>query len=234
MEIQFVPSVDFDLLRPVAAIQKLPDWYKKLSSHIEGKIDKFDERGDINATIKRCNPVGDALNTGYFILLENSISVVKASDTDNNCPQLTWSRGGEQFISSHHPQQLDKQLIPDGFNTKALKFTNFYGIKTPKGYSTLFTHPLNRSELPFYTLQGVVDTDTYHNPVNFPFFIRDNFEGIIPAGTPIAQVIPIKRETWTHYVASPNLAMANKFQQEFTRYKPRWYRNFYWTRKEYK
>jgi hypothetical protein len=33
-------------------------------------------------------------------------------------------------------------------------------------------------------------------PVNFPFFIRKDFEGIIPAGTPIAQAIPFKRTDW--------------------------------------
>jgi hypothetical protein len=43
----------------------------------------------------------------------------------------------------------------------------------------------------------VVDTDTYTSPVNFPFTLNDpKFEGLIPAGTPIAQVIPFKREQW--------------------------------------
>jgi hypothetical protein len=52
-------------------------------------------------------------------------------------------------------------------------------------------------DLPFTILPGVVDTDRYTAPVNFPFLINDpNFEGLIPAGTPIAQVIPFKREPW--------------------------------------
>jgi hypothetical protein len=46
-------------------------------------------------------------------------------------------------------------------------------------------------------MEGVVDTDTYNAPVNFPFVLKNvNFEGLIPAGTPIAQVIPFKREEW--------------------------------------
>jgi hypothetical protein len=46
-------------------------------------------------------------------------------------------------------------------------------------------------------LPGIVDTDKYTAPVNFPFVINDiNFEGIIPKGTPIAQVIPFKRDPW--------------------------------------
>ena len=49
----------------------------------------------------------------------------------------------------------------------------------------------------FRSLPGIVDTDTYTAPVNFPFVLNDwKFEGIIPAGTPMAQVIPFKRESW--------------------------------------
>ena len=46
-------------------------------------------------------------------------------------------------------------------------------------------------------MPGIVDTDKYTAPVNFPFVLNDaNFEGLIPAGTPMAQVIPFKREDW--------------------------------------
>jgi hypothetical protein len=44
---------------------------------------------------------------------------------------------------------------------------------------------------------GIVDTDTYKSPVNFPFVLRDpKTDGLIPAGTPLMQVIPIKRDEW--------------------------------------
>jgi hypothetical protein len=40
----------------------------------------------------------------------------------------------------------------------------------------------------------MVDCDGYFEYVNFPFFFHaPNFNGIIPAGTPLVQVIPIKR-----------------------------------------
>ena len=77
------------------------------------------------------------------------------------------------------------------------KWINPWSIKTPPGYSILFVQPFHR-ECPFSILPGTVDTDTYTAPVNFPFALNDwNFEGIIPAGTPMAQVIPFKRESWT-------------------------------------
>jgi len=46
-------------------------------------------------------------------------------------------------------------------------------------------------------LPGIVDTDAYNAPVNFPFVLRDpKMDGLIPAGTPIIQAIPFKRESW--------------------------------------
>jgi hypothetical protein len=73
---------------------------------------------------------------------------------------------------------------------------NPWAIKTPPGYSVLFTQPFHR-ESSFTILPGIVDTDTYSAAVNFPFVLNDiNFEGLIPAGTPIAQAIPFLREDW--------------------------------------
>ena len=44
----------------------------------------------------------------------------------------------------------------------------------------------------------MVDTDTFTAPVHFPMVLTDiKFEGLIPAGTPIAQIVPFQRESWT-------------------------------------
>ena len=56
--------------------------------------------------------------------------------------------------------------------------------------------PVHRDSV-FSILEGIVDTDNYNAPVNFPFVLNDvKYEGLIPAGTPMAQVIPFKREAW--------------------------------------
>jgi hypothetical protein len=80
-----------------------------------------------------------------------------------------------------------------------IKFNNFWTIETPAGYSLLFTHPFNRDDLPFTTIAGMVDTDSYtDNLINFPARWHDpNFSGVLPKGTPVAQCIPVKRELWT-------------------------------------
>ena len=80
-----------------------------------------------------------------------------------------------------------------------VKFNNFWTIETPPGYSLLVTHPVNRYDLPFTTLTGLVDTDLYKDDfINFPAHWRDSgFQGTLPRGTPVAQCLPVKRELWT-------------------------------------
>ena len=79
-----------------------------------------------------------------------------------------------------------------------IKFHNFWTIESPPGYSLLFTHPVNRADLPFTTLTGLVDTDAYRDVnVHFPAHWHDlDFNGVLPKGTPVAQCIPVKRESW--------------------------------------
>lgn len=60
----------------------------------------------------------------------------------------------------------------------------------------LFMHPANRFDLPFTTLTGMVDCDSYHDLfVNIPARWSDPaFRGVLKRGTPIAQCIPVRRE----------------------------------------
>ena len=79
-----------------------------------------------------------------------------------------------------------------------IKFHNLWTIQAPEGYALLFTHPVNRFDLPFTTLTGLVDSDRYHDAwINFPAHWHDmDFRGVLPRGTPVAQCFPVKRETW--------------------------------------
>ncbi|MGB8740454.1 MAG: hypothetical protein WCD52_09445 [Xanthobacteraceae bacterium] len=63
----------------------------------------------------------------------------------------------------------------------------------------MFTHPVNRTDLSFTTLTGLLDCDSFHDsPLNFPARWHDaDFNGVLPKGTPVAQCLPVKREAWT-------------------------------------
>ena len=77
-----------------------------------------------------------------------------------------------------------------------VKFNSFWTIELEPGYSLFATHPVNRADLPFRLLTGVVDSDRFTDVgILFPAVWTDaNFEGVLPRGTPVAQCFPILRE----------------------------------------
>ncbi|MGY4450794.1 hypothetical protein ACVWZR_005454 [Bradyrhizobium sp. i1.3.1] len=83
-------------------------------------------------------------------------------------------------------------------------FHNLWTIEAPEGYSLFFTHPVNRFDLPFITLSGLVDCDRYRDSwIHFPaHWHNTGFRGVLPKGTPIAQCIPVKREDWTRQTSA--------------------------------
>lgn len=219
-----VSNIDIDLPKP--ANKFIPEWYKSMDSYI-GKEKKPVNNGITTATIKRCMPVYDSITAGYIITLPADLFV---SNRDG-FPYYQWSNLG--LIDFHPVEQAPIHPNKNGFSYP--KFMNPWSIKTPKGYSVLFVQPFHRESV-FTILPGIVDTDTYYSPVNFPFTLNDpNFEGLIPEGTSIAQVIPFKRESWNMEFGSEktlieqkniSLKLQNKF---FDRYK-----NMFWHKKEYK
>lgn len=188
MDITFIKVVDFDgIEKPIPASELIPDWYKKTQSYMEGKKAP-DGKGGTPSTIKRCMPVFDAISAGYLLTLPADI-YVKVVDGKQ---WFEWSQF--DLIAFHPIEQAPYHPDMNGFPFP--KFMNPWGVKTPSGYSILLTQPMHH-DLPFNVLPGIVDTDAYPAPVNVIFSMKDpNFEGMIPKGTPFAQIIPFKREVW--------------------------------------
>jgi antitoxin (DNA-binding transcriptional repressor) of toxin-antitoxin stability system len=100
---------------------------------------------------------------------------------------------------------------PEGYYKEHFAWFPEWSVETPPGYSALYTHPLNRFELPFLTVSGIIDNDKVILPGSMPFFVKEGFVGIIEAGTPIAQIIPFKREDWeSEYASEKPLDLARK------------------------
>lgn len=227
-KITFTNISDYaDLEVPKPASRYIPEWYKEMQSYMNGKRQPMGN-GTNSATIKKCMPVFDAITSGYIIELPADVYV---SQRDGE-PWYEWSlftmiqfHPVEQAPS--HPKRNDMPQYP--------KFTNLWSIETPPGYSCLFVQPFHR-EAPFTILPGIVDTDSYTPPVNFPFVLNNrNFEGIIPKGTPIAQVIPFKRDSWQIDIGdkknfNKQFNVAHKINQTFFDA----YKNLFWNKKEYK
>ena len=135
-------------------------------------------------------PVFDAIVGGYVLYTNVDVWV---SQRDGK-PWFEWPSFGP--IQFHPVEQAPNHPNRNGHRESYPKWINPWAIQTPPGYSVLFVQPMHRESV-FTILPGVVDTDQYNAPVNFPFVLNNvNYEGLIPAGTPMAQVIPFKRESW--------------------------------------
>ena len=226
MKIIFTNTSGMEIEQPQPASKFIPDWYKNMESYMSGNK-KPNGGGNTDATIKRCMPVFDAITAGYIITTPADVYVSIKEEKQF----FEWSTLG--LISFHPVEQAPEH--PARNQHAYPKWNNPWAIKTPKGYSVLFTQPMHRESI-FTILPGIVDTDTYTAPVNFPMVINDpNFEGLIPKGTPIAQVISFKREDWQMEIGSEKElkeqhSITQKLQTKFfDRYK-----SMFWSRKEYK
>lgn len=228
-EIKFTPiALVLDQYKPQPASKFIPEWYKDMPSYFNKDTnEKSDTPIPNGITIKKCMPVFDSITSGYIIPTPVDLFV----STVNDAPWYEWPSHG--FIDFHPIMQAPDH--PQKNNFPYPKFINPWAIQTPPGYSCLFVSPFHR-DLPFTIMPGIVDTDNYNNPVNFPFILNDTkFNGLIPAGTPMAQVIPFKRDSWSMAFGNQkDLKKINDFQQTFRSHFFNNYKNGQRSTKKYK
>ena len=225
--ITFTNILGYDFFPPKPAVKEVPEWYKNTPEYVSDQGKKITTPGDSAHTVKKCIPIFDAITAGYVLYTQVDVQVSRVNDLSN----YNWS---DQGAISFHP--IDQApLHPTRNELPYPKWNNPYAIATPPGYSVLFTQPMHRESV-FTIFEGIVDTDQYKSPVNFPFVLKDpKWEGIIPAGTPMAQVIPFKRESWQHKIGSDK---ERQEQEKITKKRNTLFFNSYkrqfWSRKEYK
>jgi hypothetical protein len=183
------------LSQPEPAIRHVPKWYKDLTkfknSNDQTTLDPENNLGTDGAQVstKMCMPFLDATTAGYMYVLEDDLYV----DLDESGkPTLSWK--GENMLVDKRP--IVDIVVPDNCHPIHYGWRMNWYYETPPGYSVLITHPMNRYDLPFYVQSGIVESDIWGLPVFIAFFLKRNFRGVIPKGTPIMQIIPFKRDNW--------------------------------------
>lgn len=194
---------------PVPAQQGVPDWLKTMPAQAFTALGQQD-----TPTVKRCPPFIDAMTCGFLMPLICDLRVENGEFSwDNDLPP----GGAVSFVRSpvsfHEPGQVTGTPLFDE-DRFLVKFHNLWTIQAPEGYALFFTHPVNRFDLPFTTLSGLVDSDRYHeNWIHFPAHWHDaNFSGVLPRGTPVAQCIPVKRQKWAAKLEAFSAEQAQKVQ----------------------
>jgi hypothetical protein len=215
----------FDNL-PVPAKKIIPQWYKDGESYYYTQGDTSPHAG-----LKTCIPFLDILTSGYLLVTPFDIYVGKKEDGSLS---IEWNAPEEwgNFVDQR-PYGSGKTIPrPVGHLEAHFVWSNKWGWKTPRGYSTIVTHPFNRFDLPFTTMSGFMDSDKMSINGNVPFFLKENFYGVIPAGTPYAQIIPVKRKAWKMLNNEANIDLVS-IQSAAVHSEKAYYKKRSWIRKEY-
>jgi len=222
MKIIFLPSNKETAIvvePPISAKKALPDWYKK--------IPPFDSKNPQNTNLKMCMPFFDATTGGYIQRTWTDIHI----KCEDDLVSYTFAQGPTIMTAREKPSIS----LTNNYYSIEFVWQRQWSARLPRGYSLLITHPHNRLDLPFKTLSGLVDADSfYHTPVgNIPFFIEKSFEGIIPAGTPMYQMIPVKRDDWQTEIAEFDKNETFRLNHIMRRKFYGAYRSMFWHKKTY-
>jgi hypothetical protein len=172
------------IAEPVAARTVIPQWFKELRGVDQDHLTATND----GLTVKRCLPFLDAMSTGWIVPLAATVRL-HISD-DGKHVEAGWEFD-RTMVSNHAAFQVAGNPLEP---RPPMKFHNYWTIRTAPGWSCLFIPPLNRPQPVVQVLSGVVDTDAFPTPVNFPF-VATAGDGVhvLPKGTPLVQVIPFRR-----------------------------------------
>jgi len=199
-------------------VKDTPKW-KDVNPNAEG----------IGKTFKHCSSFLDPFIAGYVVTLPYDL-VVEQTELG---PYLKWPIN-EPLVKVREDKVNSSIPTPTGYSSTHFVWEFPVAIEVPKGYSLLLTHPLNQHQLPFLTLSGIVDGEfVLYAGGSIPFFVSSSFEGVIPQGTPIAQIIPFKVESWSLKSTPGLLQRGDLFRKKSLSKIQGWYKSNIWIKKHY-
>lgn len=245
--IRFVPTNRYakrHIPPPSPAKTAVPDWYRAgemAVSKLDGKVASPSD-DNISGGMKSCIPFLDAMISGYFITSWENYYVRTTDVVEEFYPieMNPYTDKFEKFESPGPPmiKERDGDIghtmpRPAGYCRNHMILAGQWGFRLPRGWSATITHPMNRFDLPFITSSGIIDADEWWTGGNIPFFFQKNFEGVIPSGTPFAQIVPIKRSSWISYISEISESRNNYVAEKARSISMGWYRQNIWVKKNY-
>ena len=198
IKIEFQRDPTWEFIEPIVpATQALPQWYKDADVLMDWLTPEQKEHAEKDMlTFKGCPAILDSMVQGYILPLWVDILV----EPTNEGPVFQWAEAARGVVQTQaegsttefKPHQ-DKSSSPLTY-----KFNSPWVMRTPPEYSMLFIPPLNNQDSRFEPISGVICSDEFTTYINIPFMWKapPDYRGIIKQGTPIAQMIPFKRETF--------------------------------------
>ncbi len=236
-KIKFVtayPEIAVAFPEPIPASKGIPKWYKDQPSYMNN--DSSISNGQMRLTVKKCQAVFDAMAGGYLLRMPTDLFV----DTTDGKQEFELPGDCRAYqgrlMSTHTNEQVSHmQWDEDIYVKHILRIHPTWLVKTPKGYSTLFTQPMHQDPSPIFAVSAIIDTDNFMSDGHLSFFVKKGFKGIIKQGTPLIQVIPFKRDDWemevdadydTKLIEAQRLVVRSVFQNG--------YKMKYWVKKVFK
>jgi hypothetical protein len=184
------PALMDHLPKPVPARAALPDWIRAMQPRNFSPT-----HGQEVRTVKQCPPFIDAMTYGFIMPLPCDVTVTDGVLSWNwDVPTPSVHAHPRSPISFHVPEQVLGTPLhhPDRV---LVKFNSFWTIELEPGWSLFATHPVNREDLPFRLVTGLVDADRFSDVgILFPALWTDpGFSGTLPRGTPVAQCFAVPR-----------------------------------------
>jgi hypothetical protein len=187
--------------KPVPISKSMPQWYKEADRFAKmpnGEYWVGPDKGKI-PTWKACPAILDILTTGYSLVTPCDIEFFldDAGQIDVKIEDPMY----KDFATRRTPMPQFRH--PEGYYNYHFAWMPDWAVKVPDGYSVLYVSPFNRYDLPIMTVSGIIDNDKVNLPGSFPFFVQQGWTGVLPAGTPYAQLLPFLREDWKSEITIP-------------------------------
>ena len=202
------PALIDVLPHPVPASQALPDWLRAMPAKAFSNAHEHAIR-----TVKQCPPFVDAMAYGFMLRLPCDIRVDQGVfDWDWDLPPLTVEGHPRSPLSFHAPAQVLGTPFHSA-GSAVLKFNSFWTIEVEAGWSLYATHPVNRDDLPFRLISGLVDSDRFSDAgINFPAnWVKPDFKGVLRKGSPVAQCFVVPRHAMELKVEAFSAEKAQKY-----------------------
>jgi hypothetical protein len=180
--------------KPEPSLKKLPFWYKDADRYAKMPSGEYwigPDNGKV-PTWKACPALYDVMTTGYVYKTPCDIEFFL-----NDSGKLDFKILDQQYADFvHYRDSMPQFISPMGYYENHFAWWSDWAVELPPGYSAIYSQPYNRFDLPFITTSGIIDNDKVSLPGTMPFFVSKEWTGVIPAGTPYAQIVPFKRENW--------------------------------------
>jgi hypothetical protein len=227
------PEISVAFPEPIPATKQVPNWYKNQPSYLDNNKDVFN--GQMRLTVKKCQAVFDSMSAGYILRMPTDLYIDTTEDNmEFQLPSDALAYKA-RLLSTHTPEQISEMSIDDIYVKHILRIHPTWLVKTPKGYSSLFTQPMHQEPSPIFAVSAIIDTDNFLSDGHLSFFVKKGFKGILKQGTPLIQVIPFKRDDWemtvdhqydTKLIEAQRLSVRSTFQNG--------YKMKYWVKKVFK